>query len=86
MDHNSNIDMALILTFVEHLCLYLESRFLENELADWNMFKFAALRNATYFNFGENQIKSLIIKYQHFLRFPRKPAEASLHSIAISGF
>ena len=58
---NPDIDMTPILKFVEHLCLRLDSRFLENKLADWNIFKFAALRNATSFNFGENQIRSLII-------------------------
>ena len=86
MDRNPNIDMAPILKFVGHLCLHLDSRFPENELADQNIIEFAALCKVTSFDFGESQIKSLIMKYKYFLRFPRKPPEASLHSIAISGF
>ena len=83
MDHNPDIDMAPILKFVEHPCLHLDSHFPENELADWNIFEFAALHNATSFNFGESQMRSLFIRYQHFFKFPMKSAEASLHGIAI---
>ena len=62
MDCNPDIDLSPILKFVKHLCLHLDSRFLENELADWNIFQFAALLNATSFVFGESQIRSLIIR------------------------
>ena len=45
MNRYHDIDMALILKFVKHLCLHLYSRFPENELADWNILEFAALRS-----------------------------------------
>ena len=67
MERNSDIDMAPILKFVKQLCLHLDSRFPENELEDCNIIKFSALRNATFFDFGKSQIRSLIIKYQHCL-------------------
>ena len=54
--------MAPMLKFIKHLCLHLDSCFTENELADWNIFDFAARRNASSFNFGKSQIGSLIIK------------------------
>ena len=53
MDRNPDIDMSPILKFVKRLCSHLDSRFPENELADWNIFQFAALRNATSFVFGK---------------------------------
>ena len=43
MDRNPDIDMAPILKFVEHLCLHLDNRFPENELADCNIFEYDAL-------------------------------------------
>ena len=58
MDCNPDIDMAPILKFVEHMCWHLDGCFPENELTDYNVFKFAALHNATSFNFGESQTES----------------------------
>ena len=47
------VDNKSFIEILYHFSSYLDSHFPENELAGWNIFQFAALRNATSFNFGE---------------------------------
>ena len=63
-----DVNMSLILKFIECLCLHMDSRFPESDLMQWRIFEMSALVETSNFNFGQAELGGLLSRYMIFFQ------------------
>ena len=61
-----DVDTAAVLRFIQRACNHLQDRFPDGELKEWIAFDTQAILAHSNFEFGNEELKKLIEKYQHF--------------------
>lgn len=70
LEDEGNNDMKIssgIIQFIEKLCHHLDKRFPDADMDLWNAFDQNAIVNTSDFNYGNESLKKLILKYRHII-------------------